>query len=540
VGVRATLPDGWACPDLDASGPFPYRWLRFFRGAAIAKLHDACDRPEAAQAEALARVLDAAAGTPFARAHGLDRVRTLDEYRSAVPIRPWAGFADDLRRTAAGEAVLVRHPVRSFVKTSGTTGEPKLLPVTDVWAAEVAEAQLLWVMAMVREQPECAQGKVLATVGKAVEGRTPSGLAYGANTGRMAAAQPLVVRLRYAVPPEVHDIEDAELRHYVLLRIALAADVRTWTTANPSTILALCRAMARHREALSADLTDATLCRGPAEALDRGLRRRLWPWLWRRRPPADFRPLSFWKLAAVNCWKGGAAPFFLDRLPEALGGPVRIREAGISASEGYFAIPLHSSWGGGVAWAAGHLLELVPVGGSGAIALHEAELGKEYRLIVSTTAGLYRYDLDDVVRVVGRWRNAPVMVFVGKGRDVLSVTGEKVTAEQAAAAVRSALSGPAVGFSVSVRMAEQPAYVVYVEGAPIEGLAARFDAALRALNNEYDGKRGSDRLAHPVAEVLPDGTYARWRATQVARGAADGQIKDPIVVQPADISRLTR
>lgn len=526
------LPAGWAHPDLDERGHPSYRFLRILRRALVERFRAAVRDPVAAQDQALARVLDAAQGTDFARRHGLDRVRTLRDYRAAVPIRPFADFADDLRRVAAGETTaLVRHPVSSLVKTSGTTGEPKLLPVTAPWAREVAEAQYLWVLAMVREQQAITRGMVLASVGKAVEGRSAGGIPYGANTGRMAAAQPWLVRSRYALPPSVHAIEDPEIRHYVALRIALALDVRSWTTANPSTILALCRAMQRHREDLAADLADGTLIRGPAAALDPTARRALWVWLWRKRAPADFRPAAFWKLAAINCWKGGAAPFFLDRLAEAVGADLPVREAGISASEGYFGIPLHSSWSGGVAWAGGHLLELVDDAGE-AHGLHDVEVGREYRLVISTTAGLYRYDLDDIVRIEGHYFHTPVISFLRKGRDVLSVTGEKVTAEQVTEAVRRSIEGAAAGFSVGVRMAEKPVYVVWIEGAPVAGVAERFDRALRALNVEYDSKRATDRLADPVAVRVADGTYAAWRAKRMAEGAAEGQVKDPVILQP--------
>jgi hypothetical protein len=540
VSARTSLPAGWADPELGPAGNAAYRLLRALERARVERFLAALPTPEQAQREALGRVLDAARGTGFAVRHGLHAVRTLEEYRRAVPIRPWDAFADDLTRAAAGDpGVLVRHPVLSFVKTSGTTGTPKLLPVTDPWAAEVADAQRLWVLAMVAEQAELSRGMVLASVGKAVEGHTSGGLPFGSNTGRMAAAQPFPVRSRFAVPAEVLALDDPELRTYVMLRIALALDVRTWTTANPSTVLAACRAMTRHREALTADLADGTLTHGPAAALTPGQRRRLWAWLWKKKSPADFRPLAFWKLAAVNCWKGGAAPFFVERFPEALGGRVTVREAGISASEGYFAIPLHSSWTGGVAWSLGHLIELVPVEGGDPRSLHELDTGAEYRLVISTTAGLYRYDLDDILRVEGWWRGTPLLSFRRKGLDVLSVTGEKVTAAQAAEAMRIALAGaPVAGFSVGVRMAEVPAYVVAVEGAAVD--AAAFDRALRALNVEYASKRDTDRLGPPEPLRVRDGTYEDLRRERMRAGAADGQVKDPIVVDGELLARLRR
>jgi hypothetical protein len=503
----------------------------------------ALDDPALAQAQALQRVLDASRGTGFGAEHGLDRVSTLADFRAAVPVRPAVGFEPWLHRVAAGDSrSLTRHPVLHLNKTSGTTGAPKLLPVTAPWAQAVAEAQAVWVAAMVAEQPEVAAigGRALTAVGAAIDARSEAGLPIGSNTGRMRQAQPWWIKLRYAVPAPVFAIPDAEVRHYVLLRLALAVDVRSWTTANPSTILALCRAAVRHREALAADLVDGTLERGPAADLPRSTRRALRPWIWRRRSlPADARPAAYWpRLACINCWKGGAAPFFIDKLPDALGRAVPVREVGISASEGHIAVPLHSSWWGGVLHAGGHLVELAPVDGGEVIGGHEAEPGGSYRVVLSTTAGLYRYDLDDIVHCEGRYRRAPLLRFVRKGDEVLSVTGEKVTTEQIGEAARRSLGPHVVGLAAGVHLAEQPALVLLVEGDVGPGVAEAFDAELQRLNGEYAGKRVSDRYLAPQLARLEAGTFDRWRAERASAGVADGQLKDRLIVDGPTAARL--
>lgn len=538
VRPLSTVPDGWEIPVLDDRGSGPYRLLHALQRSLVRRFLRSVLEPEQAQVRALRRVLDAARGTRFARQHGLASVRSFAEYRAAVPVLSFDDHAPGLRREAAGQArSMVRHRVRSFVKTSGTTGEPKLLPVTGPWARAVSEAQALWVLAMVREQEEVTRGRALTTVGEAVEGHTSGGVPFGSNTGRMQAAQPWLVRRRYAVPGGVFSLDDVDLRHYVLLRLSLAWPVTTWTTANPSTVLALARAVERWREPLLADLADGTLHRGPAASLDPRQRRRWLRGVPRRALPDGFRLGTAWPLAAINCWKGGAAPFFLERLPRALGASPTVRDPGLSASEGYFGIPLHSTWSGGVAWTGGHLLELLPEGGGEPVLPHQAQLGREYRLVVSTTAGLYRYDLNDVVRVDGRYGRAPVLTFLRKGLDVLSVTGEKVTADQVGEAARRVL-GDVAGFSVGVRMGERPTYVLCVEGQQVDGVAAAFDRALATLNPEYAGKRATDRLAPAQVVWLRAGTFRAQRREALARGAAEGQVKDAILLHGDALERL--
>ena len=250
-------------------GNGPYRLLRGFARSLVDRLERAAIDPEGAQRERLRRILRGARGTAFAADHALSGDEGLDAFRSRVPIRTYDELAPWLDRVVAGEPrVLTRERVLSLLKTSGTTGPAKLLPVTRPFVREVADGQSLWRLALVRDHEAVTRGKALNVVSPAVEGRTASGLPYGSNTGRMHDAQPWIVRLGYPVPGAAYGLADAEARVYSILRFALQAPVATLTTANPSTVLLLCRKLAEHREALAGDLADGTLRRGPAAALD--------------------------------------------------------------------------------------------------------------------------------------------------------------------------------------------------------------------------------------------------------------------------------
>jgi hypothetical protein len=188
---------------------------------------------------------------------------------------------------------------------------------------------------------------------------------------------------------------------------------------------------------------------------------------------------------------------------------------------------------GGAAWLGGHVLEFVDERG-GVRWAWELEGGRQYRLVVTTSAGLVRYDLDDLVEVTGFAQRAPVLRFVRKGANVISVTGEKVTEDQVVRAF-AATGVRAVGFSVGVRMAEVPVLVLAVEGEVPGDLAARFDVALRRANVEYDAKRDSGRLGPVALKRLDSGTYARLRSAKVAAGAPEGQVKDVVIDRRGEV-----
>lgn len=524
------------------SGPFPdvghgpYRFMRGAMARARRGFEDGLTDPAGAQQRRLAAILTGAAGTAFARDHGLRGGEDLAAFRAAVPVRTHAELVPWLDRVVAGEpGVLTRAPVRMLLETSGTTGRPKWLPVTDAWARTYGDAQELWVLGLLRDDEGLRHGKAFSIVSSAARLRSPGGLPVGANTGRMFLAQPWWLRLRAPIPYRAYLIDDPEVRAYTLLRLALSANVVAWTTANPSTILLYTRRLRTWWEDLRADVAEGTLRRGPAAALSTADRRRLWWWLRRRALPPEPVPTQIWPLRRVNCWTGGASAYFLDRLPAALGAPVPVREAGVNASEGYFAIPVDD--GDPVAHLGGHLLEFMPEEATDPAEIRaawELEVGQTYRLIVTTEAGLYRYDLADLVRVTGYCGAAPRLVFVRKAGSVMNATGEKVTDTQVLAAVRTALPG-VTAFSASLGWAEVPWHRLAVEGPggpDAVAAAARYDEALSNLNVEYASKRETGRLAPPRVSAVPEGTFAAWRAARIAAGAPEAQVKDPLLLDP--------
>ena len=87
-------------------------------------------RPREAQAQLLRTLLRDNADTVFGRQHGFDDL-TPAEYARRVPVRDYEALRPYVARVIAGEPrVLTAEAPFTFASTSGTTGEPKLVPVT--------------------------------------------------------------------------------------------------------------------------------------------------------------------------------------------------------------------------------------------------------------------------------------------------------------------------------------------------------------------------------------------------------------------------
>jgi hypothetical protein len=125
----------------------------------------------------------------------------------------------------------------------------------------------------------------------------------------------------------------------------------------------------------------------------------------------------------------------------------------------------------------------------------------------TTSAGLYRYDINDVVRVVDFYRNTPVIQFERKGQGITSITGEKLTESQVTGALVEVVEANGFDvrhFTAAVEWGEPPRYAFYAElGESLTTDRARelgvmIDRALCVRNEEYQAKRESQRLGAPV------------------------------------------
>jgi acyl-coenzyme A synthetase/AMP-(fatty) acid ligase len=99
--------------------------------AAYRRLIKAAAEPREAQQRALTAILRALEKTAYGQQYGYNRLRTTDEFRRAVPIQDYEALRPYIdRQIETGQSVVTAEPPIMYARTSGTTGKPKLIPVT--------------------------------------------------------------------------------------------------------------------------------------------------------------------------------------------------------------------------------------------------------------------------------------------------------------------------------------------------------------------------------------------------------------------------
>ena len=164
--------------------------------------------------------------------------------------------------------------------------------------------------------------------------------------------------------------------------------------------------------------------------------------------------------------------------------------------------------------------------------LTQLEIGAEYYVFVTTPDGLYRYDMNDVVGVTGKFNATPTLAFVQKGKGVTSITGEKLYESHLLAAVANLQRQLNIYLPFFLMWADEQAsrYTLVAEfGADVTvnpaTVAEIVDGELVGLNIEYAAKRHSRRLSAVQCIPVQINTGEEYRRSCVEAGQHDAQFK---------------
>ncbi len=538
------------------------RYLRFVLGTATrhradrvrTRLLRSLEDCRGAQADVLKGLLRLHAGSDFSRDYRLERVSSVREFQRSLPIADYERARPYVERLQSGRWQALLGPGKRplmFAMSSGTTSQPKLIPITERYLSDYRRSWTAWGIDLYRQYRPMNFLHIVQLASDFDRSRTPAGTPCGNITGLVQQIQNPIIRTMYSVPGPVLKIGDPIGKYYAALRYSLAdPHVGMLMTANPSTLIHLSELAVTHRESLIRDIANGTLSRD--FDIRESVRQRL---RWFNRPrPQRARELertairegelslhAAWpSLQLLAVWTAGSARAYLPRLRSLFPG-VPIRDHGLSASEGRMTITLEDETPSAPLDVTSHFYEFVPEEeidskNPNVLLAHELQPDRNYYILLTTSSGLYRYDIRDVVRCSGFVGTTPVLEFLHKGAHISNLTGEKLTESQAVEAVTGALAqlnAKVSYFTLTPAWGDPPCYRLLVDEAEIAPaqrlrLSPIIDASLRRLNCEYDDKRRTSRL-RPVNVVgLPAGTWQQLiRMRQLRSNGSLEQYKHP-------------
>lgn len=498
----------------------------------------------------LKKILRDNADTEFGKQHGFSEIKTIEEYRKKVPISAYEDYAPFIERTKNGEKnLLTSSKILGYSRTSGSSGVPKYIPATS--ASIKAYVKYTWTRALALAVKELnRKGKKFKPgrgvfLSPATNEKLPNGMPCS-NIAEIGAMRygflyPFILTIPTRNLFDVHDgdyiynmyrfalsDEDATFIFSVFFSInvsQLAYLQKNWQVIvddiEKGTISDSIEMNPALRKVLAKKVRPmperaAYLRKQFEQGFDSTLLKRLWPNLTMISSigNASFKP-------AADYVRG-------------LAGDVPFDFSIYGASEGLVAACYELENTNMQLLTDSCFYEFIPAGEENAevLTLDQLEAGRQYEIMITTQAGLYRYHLKDVIEVKGFRNKTPLISFVYRKGQYFNIAGEKFSEEDARTSIE--MFNKAHGISVNDWLFYQDDSVVPSRYALVvesdedidwDACIDELEGIMGQCNKRYPGQREKAFISRMIIQKQEPGTHAAWAKRCIELGASAAQIK---------------
>ncbi|TRO64177.1 GH3 auxin-responsive promoter family protein [Christiangramia sabulilitoris] len=446
--------------------------------------------PHEVQNELLKNLLIKAKNTEYGRRYKFSEINSYETFRQRVPIQKYEDYEALIERSRKGENnIFWPTPIKWFAKSSGTTSaKSKFIPVSQDSLEDchyAAGKDLLCIYLNNNPQSQLFTGKSLR-LGGSKELYQENGTSYGDLSAILIDNMPFWAEFSSTPSNEVSLMHDWEYKMQAIVNETIKEKV-TSLAGVPSWMLVL--------------LNNVLETTGKQSLFE------VWPHL-----EVYFHGgVSFEPYASQ----------YQKILPKE---DFRFYEI-YNASEGFFACQDHNDTKELLLMLDyGIFYEFIPMDAYGtdeemAIPLSEVEIGKNYAVVITTNAGLWRYKIGDTVRFTN---TSPYRVKVsGRTKHHINVFGEELIIENAESALKK------VCLMTNCEIIDYTVAPIFMEGREkgahewivefktppkdIDNFTHQLDLALQEVNSDYEAKRYNNMtLNMPTIHMARKDLFYDW------------------------------
>ncbi|KAI4355199.1 hypothetical protein L6164_003993 [Bauhinia variegata] len=538
---------------------------------------------ERVQKETLRKILEDNASAEYLQNLGLNGRTDPESFKACVPLVTHTDLEPCIHRIVEGEgsSILTGKPITTMSLSSGTTqGKPKFVP----WNDELFETTMqIYKTSFVfrnREFP-IKNGKALNFIYSSKQFKTKGGLFAGTATTNVFRNSRYrctmkALQSQCCSPDEVIFATDfhQSLYCHLLCGLIFREEVQLVSSTFAHSIIHAFRTFEQVWEELVADIREGVLT---SRITDPSVRNAMSKLL---KPNPELANLIYKKCMGLSNWYGlipelfpnakyiygimtGSMEPYLKKLRH-YARELPLLTADYGSSEGWIAANVNPKLPPEYATYAvlpqiGYF-EFIPLTDNNQeqkqtnkflimdpkpVGLTEVKVGEEYEIVITNPAGLYRYRLGDVVKVVGFHNSTPELKFVRRSSLLLTINIDKNTEKdlqlsvEAAGKLLSEDKLEVVDFSSHVDLSRDPGhYVIFweISGEASEDLLRECCNCLDRsfVDAGYISSRKVNCIGPLELRVVRRGTFQEILDHYLGLGAAVSQYKTPRCVGPTN------
>ncbi|MGC6432076.1 MAG: GH3 auxin-responsive promoter family protein [Jejuia sp.] len=446
--------------------------------------------PNEVQNELLLDLLDIAKDTEIGRQYDFKSIKNYKTFAERIPIKNYDGWQDVIQRSRQGETnIFWPTPIKWFAKSSGTTrAKSKFIPVSEESLEDchyAASKDLLCMYLNNNENSQLFNGKSLR-LGGSKEMYKENGTIFGDLSAILIDNMPFWAEFSSTPSNKVSLMSDWEHKMQAIVDETIKENV-TSLAGVPSWML--------------------VLLNNVLETTGKGNLFEVWP--------------------NLEVYFHGGVSFvpYVDQYKKILPSKTFNYYEIYNASEGFFAIQDQNNSSELLLMLDyGIFYEFIPMDvydteDEYAIPLSEVRLNKNYAVIITTNAGLWRYKVGDTIRFTSL--NPYRIKISGRTKHHINVFGEELIIENAESALKKVCKRTKAeivdftGAPIFMEGKEKGAHEWLIEfktpPKDIDYFSELFDNALKSLNSDYEAKRYNNiTLNKPKINVARPLLFHDW------------------------------
>ncbi|WP_126969523.1 GH3 auxin-responsive promoter family protein [Gynurincola endophyticus] len=460
--------------------------------------------PADAQREVLQDLVTAGQYTEFGKKYGFSQLFHIKDFKQRVPIHDYEDLKPYIERIMSGEQnILWNTPINWFAKSSGTTSDKsKFIPVSDEALADghyKASKDVLTLYYNFNAESNLLIGKGLVLGGSHNINPVNEEAQYGDLSAVLLQNSPFYGHWLRTPDLSIALMDEWESKIEMLAQSTIKENVTSLSGVPTWTLVLLKRIL---------------------EITGKSTIAEVWP--------------------NLELYMHGGVSFtpYRDQFKRIIGKKIHYLEM-YNASEGFFAAQNNPDEDGMLLLVDhGIFYEFMPMEEFGkenprTIGLKEVELDKNYALIITTNAGLWRYLIGDTIKFVSL--NPFKIKVSGRVKHYINAFGEEVIVDNTDKAIAEAClatdaivndySAAPIYFTEDGNGSHE--WLIEFEKAPVDfnRFIEILDQTLQSVNSDYEAKRHKNiALRLPKVHAFNPGMFAQWLKE---RGKLGGQHKVP-------------
>ena len=507
----------------------------------------------------LMKILQDNKDTEYGKKYDFENIKSIEDYQKKVPITTYDDYAEYIFRTTEYNErnLLTNYEVTHYAKSSGTMGNPKRIPTSN--KSQMISEKYLTDLKHYLMAEEMGLDWINYPILNLIEisiSTLKNGDTYGSISGKyMSSYKNLSALVTSPIEALMPDVETDT--RYIHARFALIdKNIYYGVTSFVSLLLESLRYIKGNWELLVKDIENGTIdesVRMPGEVRE-SLLEKIEPMPERAEELREifnegfdepFVPKVWPKFKVLAGIGTGGFSDYLEKIKEFTGPDFMFFLLGLNASEGTFTTTTQLNNPEAVLIPDSMFYEFLPIENEGdyskVVTLDKLEVGKDYEIITTNLSGFYRYRIKDVVRCISKRGKMPVLEYLYRLDQCLSLTGEKVNEENLRAAAyqtQKDLGIDLIDFSVFADSDASPMKYVYLmevanlpEGVTREVLREKLNENFCATDPVLAYKIEKGLLDKTELYILQPETYLFYKELKVSLGTSTAQIKPPRILR---------